>query len=745
MDPPPSPSNPPPPPPPPKVSADVWTAFVDNLSRRVTRGALRELFNHYGKVIRVFIPAVNKKPRYQFSTFAFVQFASPGDLNRAIRFANKRKIDGRVIVVSKARFTSKQMESNPDFLQANKNGDKYKGGSIRESPKVAAVRYDSLVDNRSFKEVLIGKPKVHANDFEGNLLRIDEDRRGDVSSNSFNFYFPISDSAWIDNALVGIARQIFDLDFVQKAFTSDGIYAKVAKWGNIPNSCIIIFDSCAEKDVVWHEKKEAFHFGVPLQCWHESFFKALGNNWGEFIAIDESTKNKENLSVAKLIIRAESPFDVPVSITIVTLRKKVHLKSMVAIIGMWIRKKVASSLGKISPSIQGAHRYMAQQQVSHISNSPPQRPVEQCAHLGVGPAFSLTVFMNVGLGPNLPSFDGLENHLEDQIQNNDKTEFLENQQGHEPKFVDHGNINSQKIGDNSFFNSSFRRDFRRLVRESLEIPGFVKSISSSPPSLEKIKSMEEALAVWEVSKVLKISFKGGKKRVLKKVCEIEEDASIDSEKREFFGDLLNVLRMFNVSGLLEGISIPSLMLKKNREAELVDLPLQGGAFTWSSNRNPPTLVRLDRFLLSHQILSIFPGLLQQLLDRSISDHHAILLCSGGCNWGPRPFKFFSYSLEEEGFVDMVVSNLQNLQNKRKRVGILGLLRESKNAIKQWSGNQNLNFNKSILSLEVKIRDIECKVQHGFLTSSDLELLGTLRLALWKELRRENKFGCKSPE
>ncbi|KAL4280566.1 hypothetical protein GQ457_03G000290 [Hibiscus cannabinus] len=930
MDPPPSPSNPPPPPPPPKVSADVWTAFVDNLSRRVTRGALRELFNHYGKVIRVFIPAVNKKPRYQFSTFAFVQFASPGDLNRAIRFANKRKIDGRVIVVSKARFTSKQMESNPDFLQANKNGDKYKGESIRESPKVAAVRYDSLVDNRSFKEVLIGKPKVHANDFEGNLLRIDEDRRGDVSSNSFNFYFPISYSAWIDNALVGIARQIFDLDFVQKAFTSDGIYAKVAKWGNIPNSCIIIFDSCAEKDVVWHEKKEALSFwfdyiapimnsngmpasffsisltGVPLQCWHESFFKALGNNWGEFIDIDESTKNKENLSVANLIIRAESPFDVP----IVTLRKKVHLKSMVAIIGMWIRKKVASSPGKISPSIQGAHRfdrdptfglnqgdfssplnsreggfvvgngfdnnygdngsqsprYMAQQQVSHISNSPPQRPVEQCAHLGVGPAVFADGFHERGTWPKLAevpplvliqknlntsdgldmsiglypihqhnsfsvefvpdSFDGLENHLEDQIQNNDKTEFLENQQGHEPKFVDHGNINSQKIGGNSFFNSSFRRDFRRLVRESLEIPGFVKSISSSPPSLEKIKSMEEALAVWEVSKVLKISFKGGKKRVLKKVCEIEEDASIgrgekvravrrliikqkpnflflqetklssfkasifrklwnkpeivhcfspstgsaggllcmwdgdwftaevqiikkrfiatigklkssgwqcgflnvygpslDSEKREFFGDLLNVLRMFNVSWFVGG-DFNSILNVEEKSGNLVNMTVMD---IFRHFVQEAELVDLSL------LICLCKG--AHLLGVAIEIH----LLYGGCNWGPRPFKFFSYSLEEEGFVDMVVSNLQNLQNKRKRVGILGLLRESKNAIKQWSGNHNFNFNKSILSLEVKIRDIECKIQHGFLTSSDLELLGTLRLALWKELRREEQI------
>ncbi|KAK8652336.1 hypothetical protein V6N13_061356 [Hibiscus sabdariffa] len=42
-----------------------WTTFVDNLSRRVLRGALWEVFNHYGKVIRVFISMAKKKPRYK--------------------------------------------------------------------------------------------------------------------------------------------------------------------------------------------------------------------------------------------------------------------------------------------------------------------------------------------------------------------------------------------------------------------------------------------------------------------------------------------------------------------------------------------------------------------------------------------------------------------------------------------------------------------------------------------------------
>ncbi|KAK8675953.1 hypothetical protein V6N13_034011 [Hibiscus sabdariffa] len=86
-----------------EASGDVWTVSVENLSWRVTRGVLWELFNHHGKITKVFIPAVNKKPIYKFSTFAFEQFASSEDLDRAIRSTNKSKIDGRVIAFSKNR------------------------------------------------------------------------------------------------------------------------------------------------------------------------------------------------------------------------------------------------------------------------------------------------------------------------------------------------------------------------------------------------------------------------------------------------------------------------------------------------------------------------------------------------------------------------------------------------------------------------------------------------------------------
>ncbi|EOY08729.1 Uncharacterized protein TCM_023829 [Theobroma cacao] len=59
--------------------------------------------------------------------------------------------------------------------------------------------------------------------------------------------------------------------------------------------------------------------------------------------------------------------------------------------------------------------------------------------------------------------------------------------------------------------------------------------------------------------------------------------------------------------------------------ELVDLPLSGGLFTWSDNRDDPTKCRLDRFLLSSKIVLQFPSLVQKVLPRSTSSHNPISL------------------------------------------------------------------------------------------------------------------------
>ncbi|KAE8683964.1 hypothetical protein F3Y22_tig00111164pilonHSYRG00022 [Hibiscus syriacus] len=78
---------------------ESWTIFVDNLSKRISRGKLREIFHYYGQVVRIFIPKFTLKPRYTNSTFAFVQFASEEGRRRAIQSVDGTWIDGKRVTV----------------------------------------------------------------------------------------------------------------------------------------------------------------------------------------------------------------------------------------------------------------------------------------------------------------------------------------------------------------------------------------------------------------------------------------------------------------------------------------------------------------------------------------------------------------------------------------------------------------------------------------------------------------------
>ncbi|KAF5461248.1 hypothetical protein F2P56_021060 [Juglans regia] len=89
------------------------------------------------------------------------------------------------------------------------------------------------------------------------------------------------------------------------------------------------------------------------------------------------------------------------------------------------------------------------------------------------------------------------------------------------------------------------------------------------------------------------------------------------------------------------------------EQELMDLPLSGGTFTWSNNRDCPSWSRIDRFLLTPDWEAHFPDVVQRRLPRLCSDHFPIILDCGGIQGGRMYFKFEHMWLKTDGFVDRV--------------------------------------------------------------------------------------------
>ncbi|KAL7179908.1 hypothetical protein ACSBR1_043165 [Camellia fascicularis] len=83
---------------------------------------------------------------------------------------------------------------------------------------------------------------------------------------------------------------------------------------------------------------------------------------------------------------------------------------------------------------------------------------------------------------------------------------------------------------------------------------------------------------------------------------------------------------------------------------LINIPFQGGTFTWS---NGQSLSRIDRFLLLGDWEEHFAYMIQTRLLRPVSDHWPLLLDSRGTRRGLTPFRFENMWLQFDGFLEVV--------------------------------------------------------------------------------------------
>ncbi|KAL4278205.1 hypothetical protein GQ457_03G006070 [Hibiscus cannabinus] len=232
--------------------------------------------------------------------------------------------------------------------------------------------------------------------------------------------------------------------------------------------------------------------------------------------------------------------------------------------------------------------------------------------------------------------------------------------------------------------------------------------------------------------------------------------SIDSDKRDFFAELSNLTSSYDIPWVIggdfnaylhpdekSGSKINKLSIGIFKEfvhhVRGIDLPLLGGSFTWCNNRDPPpTFVRLDRFIVTANLLSVFPSISQTLLPKALSDHNAILLQSESQNWGQKPFKFFNFWFDKEGFDDLVNDTVRSRRSSGHKRGIGGLLNDSKMAIKAWAKINCTDSKTKISNLESQIHEMELKIQSGGSKGSNMGCLLKLKSALWNLYREEER-------
>ncbi|GJZ03371.1 RNA-directed DNA polymerase, eukaryota [Tanacetum coccineum] len=153
---------------------------------------------------------------------------------------------------------------------------------------------------------------------------------------------------------------------------------------------------------------------------------------------------------------------------------------------------------------------------------------------------------------------------------------------------------------------------------------------------------------------------------------------------------------------------------------LVDINLEGFAFTWS-HPSGSKMSKLDRFLVSDGIISLFPSITAVCLDRHLSDHRPILLCEVHLDFGPTPFRFYHSWFEMAGFDDMVEQTWRSFSHTdvNKMVRFKKKLQDLKSIIRAWVKDKRISISGAKVSIRNELHDIDKELDNGVVSDSSL--------------------------
>ncbi|GJZ32492.1 RNA-directed DNA polymerase, eukaryota [Tanacetum coccineum] len=153
---------------------------------------------------------------------------------------------------------------------------------------------------------------------------------------------------------------------------------------------------------------------------------------------------------------------------------------------------------------------------------------------------------------------------------------------------------------------------------------------------------------------------------------------------------------------------------------LVDVKLEGYSFTWS-HPSATKMSKLDRFLVSDGVISLFPSITAICLDRHLSDHRPILLRDVQLDFGPIPFRFYHSWFCYDGFDEMVEQTWRSFSHSDRNAMIRfkKKLQDLKIIIRQWLKDKRAQLSSSKQIIHMELSDIDKELDSG--TVSDILL------------------------
>nr|GEW11558.1 RNA-directed DNA polymerase, eukaryota [Tanacetum cinerariifolium] len=133
------------------------------------------------------------------------------------------------------------------------------------------------------------------------------------------------------------------------------------------------------------------------------------------------------------------------------------------------------------------------------------------------------------------------------------------------------------------------------------------------------------------------------------------------------------------------------MIKFIASSRLVEVQLEGFNFTWAHS-SASKMRKLDRFLVTDGLLSMFPHISAICLDRHLSDHRPILYREVVMDYGATPFCIFHSWFDLLGFDHMVTQtwNSITLNDNNEMIRFKKKLQILKKEICVWVADQKKN-------------------------------------------------------
>ncbi|PWA90363.1 cytochrome P450 [Artemisia annua] len=183
-------------------------------------------------------------------------------------------------------------------------------------------------------------------------------------------------------------------------------------------------------------------------------------------------------------------------------------------------------------------------------------------------------------------------------------------------------------------------------------------------------------------------------------------------------------------------------------AGLIEIPMGGRSFTWM-NKAGTKLSKLDRFLMSEDVLVANPDLKATVLDRLWSDHNPILLHADKTDFGPILFKLFHSWMQRTGFDAMIKESSEEYNNLNSGLSpaLHKRLKYLKQCIKNWRHASKQQDNTLIQIIQAKFDELDIKIDssttsdedrnyrlHLMKDRDDLELYSTMDIAQKARIR-----------